>query len=79
MFVSIPPQVSLNTAKAYQLLYAFPIIPNSESAILRLSTLAKGLGPHGLSLMVDHPAQLPAIEAIHSTSGIAPDIFMKIE
>jgi hypothetical protein len=55
------------------------MFPTSESTITRLSALAKGLGPHGLSLMVDHPAQLPAVQAIHEATGITPDIFLKIE
>ena len=29
--------------------------------------------------MIDHPAQLCAIEDIHKHSGIAPDIFLKID
>jgi D-serine deaminase-like pyridoxal phosphate-dependent protein len=29
--------------------------------------------------MVDHPAQISAVEAIHAHSGIAPDIFLKID
>ncbi|KAG0652181.1 D-serine deHydratase [Hyphodiscus hymeniophilus] len=65
--------------RAVNLLYSFPISPTSNSTIQRLSVLAKGLGPHGLSLMIDHPAQIPAIQAIRTHSGNAPDLFLKID
>jgi hypothetical protein len=78
MFVPPSPHFC-NWLTPSQLLYSFPIPPSSESTIHRLSTLAKGLGPHGLSVMIDHPAQIPALESIHSHSGSAPDVFLKID
>ncbi|RFU33805.1 hypothetical protein B7463_g2555, partial [Scytalidium lignicola] len=59
-----------------KLLYSFPITP---STVDRLSLIAKELGPGGVSVMVDHPGQLPFVEAIKIKSGIAPKIFIKVD
>jgi D-serine deaminase-like pyridoxal phosphate-dependent protein len=59
-----------------QLLYSFPVTP---AAVDRLSFLAKALGPNGLSLMVDHPFQLPSIHVIHANTSLVPQIFLKID
>ena len=76
--LTLPP-LHLTPTNTSQLLYSFPISPTSDSTIARLSALAKSLGPHSLSLMVDHAAQLPAVQAIHEAAGITPDIFLKVE
>lgn len=36
------------------------------------------LGPNALSLVVDHPSQLPSVIELHAQSSIAPLIFLKI-
>lgn len=69
----------LQSTNISKLLYGLPISPTSESTIHRLSVLLKALGPHGLSLLIDHPAQLRGIESIRARSGIAPDVFLKID
>jgi D-serine ammonia-lyase len=59
-----------------QVLYGFPVPPSSVS---RLATLAKQLGPRGLSVLVDHPGQLPAVCEIKKQSGIPPQVFVKVD
>jgi D-serine ammonia-lyase len=66
----------LTISNSLQLLYSFPVTP---AAVERLSLISKALGPNGLSLMVDHPDQLPAILAIHYNTSIVPQIFLKID
>lgn len=44
-----------------------------------MSILAKELGPGGLSVLVDHPAQLQYVESIGEKSGVAPKTFIKID
>jgi len=73
--MSMPSPKSL--AKQFpQVLYSFPI---TQSVTPRLALVAKALGDHGLSLMVDHPTQLEYVIAIQKASGVVPDIFLKID
>jgi len=60
----------------HNLLYGLPIGPSS---VRRLSWLSTSLGPNGLSLLVDHPSQLPVIRSIYASSSIKPLIFIKID
>ncbi|KXX74943.1 D-serine dehydratase [Madurella mycetomatis] len=58
-------------------LFSFPLFP---SAVPRLAALASHLGPQSLSLMVDHPSQLPCVAAIASSPASHPPlIFVKID
>ncbi|PQE20363.1 D-serine dehydratase protein [Rutstroemia sp. NJR-2017a BBW] len=57
-------------------LYSFPVAPG---AVDRLAAISKALGPRGLSLMIDHPAQLDSVSRIYAKSGIPPLIFIKID
>ncbi|KAK0657364.1 putative serine dehydratase domain-containing protein [Cercophora newfieldiana] len=45
-------------------LLAFPVFP---SAVPRLARISSHLGPSSLSLMIDHPSQLPLVATITST------------
>lgn len=65
-----------SAGRPVDLLYSFPVTP---SAVERLGLISKALGPRGLSLMVDHPDQLPNVTAIHELSGNAPSVFLKID
>lgn len=65
-----------SAGRAVDLLYSFPITP---SAVERLALISKALGPKGLSLMVDHPDQLPNVTALHELGGNAPSVFLKID
>ncbi|KAH8813040.1 putative serine dehydratase domain-containing protein [Xylogone sp. PMI_703] len=58
------------------LLYSFPVTP---SIVGRLSVIAAELGPGGISVMVDHPEQLPFVERIKEKSGNAPKVFIKVD
>ncbi|KAG9235418.1 putative serine dehydratase domain-containing protein [Amylocarpus encephaloides] len=64
-----------STGRQVNLLYSFPVAPG---AIERLSLLAKQLGAGGLCLMVDHHSQLDSVVAIHKSSSIPPNVFLKI-
>ncbi|CZT52373.1 related to alanine racemase [Rhynchosporium secalis] len=56
------------------LLYGFPI---TQTAVKRLALISKALGPKSLSLMVDHPDQLPNVITLQELSGNVPSIFLK--
>ncbi|CZT04519.1 related to alanine racemase [Rhynchosporium graminicola] len=58
------------------LLYGFPI---TQTAVKRLALISKALGPKSLSLMVDHPDQLPNVITLQELSGNVPSIFLKID
>lgn len=51
----------------------------TPAAVERLSLISKSIGANGLSLLVDHADQLPAILAIHSKTFIAPRIYLKVD
>ncbi|KAH7155801.1 putative serine dehydratase domain-containing protein [Dactylonectria estremocensis] len=57
-------------------LFSFPLFP---SAIARLSTISTHLGAGGLSLMIDHPDQIPHVAAIQANTGFVPLVFMKVD
>lgn len=57
-------------------LYSFPLFP---SGVPRLASISSALGPNALSLMVDHPDQLPCVAAIHQQSGHKPLVYMKVD
>lgn len=57
------------------ILYAFPLYP---SAVPRLAALAAALGPHhAVSVMIDHPAQVPLLAALAPNSK--PLVFVKVD
>jgi D-serine deaminase-like pyridoxal phosphate-dependent protein len=57
-------------------LYGFPTLP---SGVARLAAVSKQLGPAGLSLLVDHPDQLPSVYKIKELSGNLPQLYIKID
>jgi D-serine deaminase-like pyridoxal phosphate-dependent protein len=57
-------------------LYGIPLIP---SQIPRLTKISKALGPAGLSLMIDHPDQLPYLETLSKETGYPANIFVKVD
>lgn len=44
-----------------------------------MAQVSRELGPNGLALMVDHPSQLPYVEAIRGKSGNSILVFMKVD
>lgn len=63
------------------ILYSFPIYP---SIIPRLAAIASTLGPDSISVMIDHPAQVPLLAELTSqasTSGKVnkPLVFIKVD
>ncbi|KUI58692.1 hypothetical protein VP1G_05988 [Cytospora mali] len=57
-------------------LYAFPLYP---SVIPRLATISKTLGPDSVSVMLDHPDQVPLLATLTAQSGgNRPLVFLKI-
>ncbi|XMA18756.1 hypothetical protein WAI453_011547 [Rhynchosporium graminicola] len=65
-----------SAGRAVDLLYGFPI---TQTAVKRLALISKALGPKSLSLMVDHPDQLPNVITLQELSGNVPSIFLKID
>lgn len=60
-----------------QVLYAFPIYP---STIPRLAAISTTLGPASVSVMLDHPDQIPLLAALTAQSGgNKPLVFLKID
>lgn len=58
-------------------LYAFPVYP---SVIPRLAAISKTLGPGSVSVMVDHPDQVPLLATLTAQSGgHQPLVFLKID
>ncbi|TPX08399.1 uncharacterized protein E0L32_010129 [Thyridium curvatum] len=55
-------------------LYSFPLFP---SCVSRIAALASELGPGAVSVLIDHPDQIPSLAAIRR-SGTAVDAFLKI-
>lgn len=41
--------------------------------------MSTALGPHGISLMIDHPSQLRSVATIHEKTNIPPLVFIKID
>ncbi|ROV93408.1 hypothetical protein VMCG_08370 [Cytospora schulzeri] len=58
-------------------LYSFPVYP---SVIPRLAAISKTLGPDTVSVMVDHPDQVPLLATLTTQSGGHPPlVFLKID
>jgi D-serine ammonia-lyase len=68
--------LEMQKTERLKVLYGFPIPP---SAITRLVGVSKQLGLGGLSLLVDHPDQLPSVYKIQELSGNLPQIYIKID
>jgi D-serine ammonia-lyase len=66
---------SLRLSKV-KVLYGFPVPPSGTA---RLAAVSMQLGPGGLSLLVDHPDQLPSVYKIKELSGNLPHIYIKID
>lgn len=59
------------------ILYSFPLYPSVAS---RLAAIASVLGPNSISVMIDHPAQVPLLAELTSQSGgHKPLVFIKID
>ncbi|TVY13073.1 D-serine dehydratase, partial [Lachnellula arida] len=61
-----------SAGRAVNLLYSFPVTP---SAVPRLTPIAAALGPHALTLLIDHPSQLLSVSSIPTPTSI----FIKID
>jgi D-serine deaminase-like pyridoxal phosphate-dependent protein len=64
------------SGRPVNVLYGFPVPP---SAAPRLAAVARHLGPGGLSLMLDHPAQLRAVSDVSAASGHPVHAYVKID
>ncbi|TVY38817.1 D-serine dehydratase [Lachnellula occidentalis] len=61
-----------SAGRVVNLLYGFPVTP---SAVPRLTPIAAALGPHALTLLIDHPAQLLSVSSVQTPTSI----FIKID
>ncbi|KAF2010198.1 hypothetical protein BU24DRAFT_444790 [Aaosphaeria arxii CBS 175.79] len=69
-------QTYLTTSRPFNILYGIPI-PSSQ--VPRLASLATLLGPGSISIMLDHPAQLPSITHFHSLTNHAVGVYLKVD
>lgn len=68
---------SLTSAKVpVNILYGIPLVP---SHVGRLATLAADIGEGSISVMIDHPDQVPYLKEFHQTAGFAARVFLKID
>ncbi|KAK7739900.1 hypothetical protein SLS53_005493 [Cytospora paraplurivora] len=59
------------------ILYAFPLYP---SVVSRLAAVSNALGPDSLSVLLDHPDQVPLLATLKAQSGgHKPLVFLKID
>lgn len=58
------------------ILYGIPLIP---SQIPRLAQLARPLGENSVSLMIDHPDQVPHLKTFAETTGFPACVFVKVD
>ncbi|KEQ75184.1 hypothetical protein M436DRAFT_41823 [Aureobasidium namibiae CBS 147.97] len=57
-------------------LYGVPLVP---SQVLRLAAIASELGEDSISVMIDHPDQLPCLQEFYNTTGFPACIFVKVD
>lgn len=57
-------------------LYGLPI---PSGAVARFGAIAQALGPGGVSILLDDPAQLLVAAAFKATYGVAPNAYIKID
>lgn len=69
-------QIFQQQGRAVNVLYAFPIYP---SILPRLAAISTTLGPASLSVMLDHPSQVPLLATLTAQSQIKPLVFLKID
>ncbi|KAJ5135624.1 uncharacterized protein N7515_004902 [Penicillium bovifimosum] len=58
------------------ILYGIPLVPSS---VPHLSKAATTLGPNTLTVMIDHPDQLPYLETLSTQAGHAICVFLKVD
>lgn len=58
------------------ILYGIPLIP---SHIPRLANLAASLGENGISVMIDHPDQVPHLQTFTQITGFPACVFVKVD
>lgn len=54
-------------------------LPISAGAVPRLAVIARELGPDGVSILLDDPAQIPIAARLRAESGVAPRAFIKVD
>lgn len=62
--------------RPFSVLYGVPL-PPSQAA--RLASLARDLGPGAVAVLVDHPAQLPAVARFAQLAGSPARVFLKVD
>jgi D-serine deaminase-like pyridoxal phosphate-dependent protein len=58
------------------ILYGIPLVPSS---VPHLAKAAKTLGPNSLTVMIDHPDQIPYLETLSTQAGHAICVFLKVD
>ncbi|GKZ26868.1 hypothetical protein AbraIFM66951_003847 [Aspergillus brasiliensis] len=64
------------TGRKVNVLYGIPLVP---SQVPRLAALARELGEGSISVMIDHPDQVPYLAELHELAGHAAAVFLKVD
>ncbi|KAJ5301692.1 hypothetical protein N7508_006555 [Penicillium antarcticum] len=76
----IPLMQTLQKTKETNILYGIPLIPGQIPRLIKISKeLSQNQGKATLSLMIDHPDQLPYLESLSREAGKAVHIFVKVD
>ncbi|KAL9131663.1 MAG: hypothetical protein Q9217_000474 [Psora testacea] len=69
-------QMDMRSLAAAKILYGVPL---PQPQVPRLARLAKEMGPHSISVMIDHPDQLEQAHLYTRISGSPLQIFIKVD
>ncbi|KAK0609254.1 D-serine dehydratase, partial [Lasiodiplodia hormozganensis] len=73
----VPTLLALRSAgRPVTILYGIPLPP---SHVPRLAALARSLGPGAVAVMLDHPAQLPALALFAQLAGFPAGVYVKVD
>ncbi|CAG8093918.1 unnamed protein product [Penicillium salamii] len=62
--------------RTVNILYGIPLVP---SQVPYLAKAARQLGKDSISVMIDHPDQVPFLEQLSSLAGVPPCVFIKVD
>ncbi|KAJ5247220.1 hypothetical protein N7468_002203 [Penicillium chermesinum] len=72
----VPLLRKLQAKQRINVLYGIPLIP---SHISRLAALATVLGEDSITVMIDHPAQVPFLQQFSAITKFPADVFLKVD
>ncbi|KAJ6013826.1 hypothetical protein N7540_008417 [Penicillium herquei] len=72
----VPLLQRIKTSVSFNVLYGIPLIP---SQVVRLAEIAKILGKNSISVMIDHPDQVPYLEKFFEITKFPVCVFVKVD